>query len=1642
MNILNLYKKSAEAGVFLFVEEEQLRFKLSVDVFPAELKQDILAHKTQLIAFLSESQMQKNQTNRPEIKAYNTDDKAVVCSFSQQRLWFIDQLEGGSAQYNMPGALKVEGHFDLSIAEQAFTRIIGRHEPLRTIFKSTDKGPEPIISDQIKFKIRHLFLNSNSIEVQDESIRDAIREDANTPFILSEDLLLRVSFLETGNEQGVLLFNMHHIASDGWSMGVLIKEFTLQYEAIINGKPDPLAPLSIKYSDYARWQKEWLTGDVLESQLDYWKKQLAELPQLHDLPIDKVRPAVQTFNGECHVFSVNKAILNGLKVIAKNQETTLFTVLHGVFSLLLARHSGSNDIVIGTPVANRMQKELESLVGFFVNTLILRVNCTENVSFTDFITQVKEVNKMAQSHQDVPFEQLVEMLSPVRSSSHAPLFQILFSMDTNETQEQNLAGLKLTPLENDEVFAKFELTLSASESENGLEFSLIYNRDLFSKKSIEAMARRMQTLLQGVVTNSETPVHQLPLLDSNESDYLLQTLNDNKTSFPTGECIHELFELQALKTPTKLAIESGTQQLTYAELNSQANQLAHYLMNQGVEPNVLVGVSLVRTVDLMVTLLAILKAGGAYVPLDPTYPEERLNKIANSSKLKYLVTQENLSSLLDNKMLLRINIDCQTLNHDLNSYPNTALTLGKRPAPSDLAYVIYTSGSTGEPKGVAIEHKNTCAMLHWAQKAYSADELASVLASTSLNFDLSVFELFLPLSVGGKVLLVRDILSILEQRDLKPSLINTVPSGISALLSENAVPESAQVINLAGEPLSADIVNQLLLLPKCNRVANLYGPSEDTTYSTYATFSDAEITEVSIGRPIDNTQSYVLNQVGQPVPEGVVGELYLAGSGVARGYYNQKELTLERFIDNPFCDDLNSRMYRTGDLVCYQPDGQLKFVGRIDDQVKIRGFRIELAEIEYALSQQALIKSAVVMPQNVQSEQTQLVAYVTINSEQEPGEVSALLRESLKATLPDYMVPSYFMVLDDFPLLPNGKVNKKALVAVENITEQKYVAPSTEVEHLITQIWSDLLPIKTQEISAEADFFALGGHSLLSVRLIGEIRNRLGIELSIRDIFDAPQLTQLAKIAESKKNLKSRDKIEKVERNNGRDISCSFAQQRLWFIDQLQSGSSEYNMPVAFEVEGKLDLLLVESVIKEIIQRHEVLRTVYAEGEVGARQDIQKDFTFNLVEHDLTDLTNEEQSNALKSFLNSDVQTKFNLQTDLMIRASYILLADDRAQQKQQGVLLFNMHHIASDGWSMEVLTKEFFTLYLAFSEGKKSPLAPLEIQYADYAQWQRKWLEGEVQKEQLAYWGKQLSELPLLHGLTLNSPRQETKLFDGEKVSAELPKGVMVSLRALAKQYQLTPFMLLHSALALVLSRHSNSNDIVIGSPVANRIQAEIEPLIGFFVNTLVLRLDTQYQYLEDYFAHVRQTHLDAQSNQDVPFEQLVELLNITRSSAHTPLFQIMLTTSTGYGLNSIEEEESFKLPGINLIPLQSELITTKFDLEIDMSMNEQGISMDFIYDTSLFSHEHIEQLKDHLTCLLEGMAEQYEALQGISEIKPELKTLPMLSQGEENYLLNTLNETQEDYPKNKCIHELFEQQAKNTPNATAVVFKDKKLT
>jgi amino acid adenylation domain-containing protein len=1503
-------------------------------------------------------------------------------SAAQRRLWFLDQLQPGTPNYNVPAAVRLLGRLDRRALDASLVEVARRHEALRATFPAVAGQPRQELAPPPPSLLRVVDAAALPPEAAREAAAALARREARLPFDLARGPLLRATLVELGGDERLLLLDVHHVVSDGWSMGIFVREMTQLYRSFAAGRPSPLADLPLQYADYAAWQRDWLAGGVLDDQLAYWAEKLAGFPTALDLPTDRPRPPVESFRGALLPLALPPAVSAAVGEMSRARGVSPFMTLLAAFAALLGRHSGQPRLLVGSPIAGRNRPEVEGLIGFFVNTLVLPCDLSGDPSFAQLLARVQAATVGAYDHQDLPFERLVAELAAERDRSRAPLFQVMFAFQNAPLEPVELPGMRVEPLTFDGGTAKFDLLLAMGEGAGGLEGSLEYATDLFDATTAARLVAHFGRLLAGAVAAPERPAGELPLLAPAERWQLVGEWNDTgEAAAAGGECLHGLVAAQAGRTPEATALVAGEERLSYAELWRRARELAARLTAAGAGPEVAVGVCLERRAELPVALLAVLAAGGAYLPLDPAYPEGRLALMLDDAAAPLVVTSRPLVERLpapDPASPSAPRLLC------LDEGPPPAAApawRGGGAVAGNLAYLIYTSGSTGRPKGVAIEHRSAVALVGWAHRLFTAAELAGVLAATSVCFDLSVFELFVPLARGGRVVLAANALALPALAAAREvTLVNTVPSAMAELVALGGVPASVRVVNLAGEPLHRRLVETIYAATAAGAVFNLYGPSEDTTYSTGARIG-AGAGIPPIGRPIAGTRGYLLDGRWQPVPIGVPGELLLGGAGLARGYLGRPALTAERFVPDPLCGAPGERLYATGDLVRAGAAGEMQFLGRRDHQVKIRGFRIELGEIEALLVRHPEVREVAVLALGEGAGDRRLVAFVGGAEAPASGE----LRAFAAAGLPAYMVPSAFVLLPSLPLSPNGKIDRKALarLAADGALGRGggaggFVEPRSPVEQMLAGIWRELLGV--ERVGAHDSFFELGGHSLLATQVFSRLRELLDVELPLGKLFDTPVLADLAREVEAARAGGAAPPPPIAPLPPGGEPPLSFAQQRLWFLHRLDPASPGYNMPTALAVRGGLRPEVLAASLAEVVRRHQALRTTFAEDDGEGRQRIAAEWVPALPLVDLGGLGDEDGAAAAPALAAREAALPFDLERGPLLRATLL------RRGPEEHLLLVTLHHVVSDGWSMGVLVRELGTLYRAFAAAQPSPLPELPVQYADFAAWQRRWLTGEVLAGQLAYWRDRLAGAPHALDLPTDRPRPPAPSGRGATCSFRLSGELAAGLASLGRSRRATPFMTLLAAFEALLWRYTRQGDLLVGSPVAGRNRREIEGLIGFFVNTLVMRGDLAGDPgFGELVARVRQTALGAFAHQDLPFERLVEELVPERDLSRSPLFQVMFVLQNA-------PAAPLELPGLTLELLGASAGTAKFDLTLTVAEDAEGLAAELEYATDLFDAPTVTALARHLAVLLEG---------AVADPELPLSRLPLLAPGEREELL-----------------------------------------
>ncbi|HXU31201.1 MAG TPA: amino acid adenylation domain-containing protein [Thermoanaerobaculia bacterium] len=1549
-------------------------------------------------------------------------------SFAQERLWFIDRLEPGQAAYNMPGAVRLGGALDERVLAGTLTELVRRHAVLRTTFPSAGGRPVQRVPPLATVSLPILDLSALEPGLAASRALAQALAFGRLPFDLERGPVFRALLLRLSGMERILAFALHHIVSDGGSMRVIQHEVGRLYAAFAQGLPSPLPALLLSYGEYARRERsEMAEGGRLAAELENRTRRLTPLPAPLDLPSDRARPDVQTFRGALEPLRIPRALTVALRAAARRTGVTPFMLLLAAFAALIERLTGRTDFALGTPIGNRDRVETEGMIGLFVNTIVLRLDLAGDPTFDELLARVRTESVAAFASASLPFERLITALSPERDLSRSPLFQVLFAFQAaagegaEVSSESAAAALAAEPLALDAGRAMFDLTLTLDDAGTRFQGGLEYATDLFDRTRIQRTAGQLLRLLESALAEDGEPARRLANLDllSTPERHQLLTEWEGEVGAGGAGSMQERFFRQAERTPDAVALIWGAERWSYADLAAKARGIAHRLRTEcGVEPENVVGISARRTPHLIAGLLGILEAGAVYLPLDPAYPDERLAFMLADAQAR--------AALVDGATSERM----ATLAPDLRRLDLESVD----PAPSlphvlvdarQLAYLIYTSGSTGRPKGVAIEHRSAGALLDWAGRTFSAADLSGVLAATSIAFDLSVFEIFAPLSFGGAVILAEDALAL---RGLpafgEVTLINTVPSALTELVRGGA-PPSLSVVCVAGEPLPRSLVDAVQGHWGCDNVWNLYGPSEDTTYSTGVRVPSG-IVAPTIGRPLAGSRARILDGQGAVLPVGVPDELALAGAGLARGYYGRPDLTAERFVPDPF-GQAGTRIYRTGDLARFRADGELEYLGRIDGQMKIRGFRIELGEVEEALRSLSGVVEAAVL---ATADRTRLVAFV-VASQEAAGPRFDEWRAALGGKLPGHFVPSLWQSVVALPRTINGKVDRRALAVLaaegaDASTAAAGAAALGPLEELVGLVWAQVLELPVgHRIGRDDDFFALGGHSLLAAQTLARLADACGVELPVRALFEAPTVAGLATRIEAAgrvgEGAPPLPPIAPLTRGKNFRPPLSFGQLRLWFLDRLEpdaAGRAAYNLPAALRLSGALESPALAAALTELVRRHEALRTSFRiEGEEPF-QAIADPAPILLPFCDLTGLSASHAARTARRLADGEVRRPFDLGEGPLLRA---LLMRRGASEHD---LILTLHHAASDGASMSLLERELPQLYAAALAGRPSPLPPLPIQYADYAAWQRGLLSGAALDREVDWWRTLLAGAPPRLDLPTDHPRPRLQTFRGDSRGRALARPEV--LRRLARELSATPYMVALAAWGALLGRAAGQAVVVVGSPIANRPRPELERLIGFFANTLALPVDLSGDPpFSGLVECVRTASLGAFAHSAVPFEKLVEQLAPARDLAGSPLFQTLLSFQAGAPRHAEEGASIQAATTLRMAPITAEVGSAKFDLTLALQAFGAATVATLEWNADLFDPATALRLLDRFERLLDAAA---------ADGRSSVSRLSLLAPGERQQVLIETNDSARPCPESISVFATIARTAARKPDAVAI--------
>ncbi|HBL30245.1 MAG TPA: non-ribosomal peptide synthetase, partial [Acidobacteria bacterium] len=1551
---------------------------------------------------------------------------ALPLSFAQQRLWLIDQLEPGSAVYNIFNAVRLRGTVRRDLLAASLAEIVRRHEVLRTTFTASASGEgEQVVHERLAPEVAVLDLAALPEHRREPELRRCAEAEMLRPFDLARGPLVRACFVTLSADESAALLTLHHIAGDEWSMQVLVEELCALYTALARGAVPALPALPIQYADFALWQRSWLSGAPLEAELEHWCSRLADPPELLELPVDRPRPAVQTFRGTTLWQTLPPGLSDALRAAGRQHGATLFMLCLTAFQALLGRVTRETDLVIGTPVAGRNRLEIERLIGFFVNTLALRCEVEGSATLEELLHRTREQVLVAHAHQDLPFELLVEALNPQRSLSHTPLFQVMVNLAT-APRRMELPGLSLAPLQGlRSRIAQLDLTLTALDTGGPLQLGFEYSTDLFDATTVERLHGQLAALLQELATAPETGLSEVELLSPAARHQILTEWNDTAVPAAAAPSLHGLFEAQARARPEAPAAIFAGGSWSYAELNRRADALAHRLRRLHVGPEVVVGLLLAGRPELALAMLATVKAGGVFLPLDPLWPAGRRTTLLEDAGARVLLAGDGTVE--------GVPPGCIVIALDGGEEDGAEAAFSTPPLTAEqTAYLIYTSGSTGLPKGVAIGH---AAAVGFAREMAAAclGEGERFLQFASPGFDVVIEEVFPAWACGGAVVFA-------AQEDLlTPAGLERAIEALGVTVLELPTPywhEWVDDLDRRGASPPAGLRRLLIggerasleRLARWRRhgvpLFHVFGLTETAVTSTLHPWDGGEPgRDFSIGRPIGNTRLYLLDRAGVPVPCGVPGELFIGGSGVGRGYRGRPALTAERFVPDPHGEP-GARAYRTGDLARHRADGRLDFLGRIDEQVKIRGFRIEPGEITAVLEQHPAVAEAFVAVREIGPGDRSLVAWVV------PAPGCTLSRDALRTQagdrLPDYMVPAVFVEIPALPRTVNGKIDRRALPVPEVASRPAVDAlPRTQVEELLAGIWRAVLGLES--IGRDEDFFALGGHSLLATQVMSRVRAAFGVDLPLRALFETPTLAALAAAVQKMRSGAEPELPLRPRPRRAEAPPLSFAQQQLWLIDQIDPGGAAYNVASPMRLTGPVAPGLLARIFAEIVRRHEVLRTGFAHRPGGPVQEIASPSDpAALPPLDLVDVSHLPPARAEEEALRltrADARRPFDLRRPPLLRLTLVRLAE------RHHLLLMTMHHIVSDGWSFSVLVREISALYAAFSEGRPSPLPALPVQYADFAVWQRNRLHSEEVAAQLAYWRGQLAGAPPVLTLATDRPRPVLPAHRGGRRPLALSPALSAAVRELCTRRGATPFMALLAAWAVLLGRHAGQDDMVLGVPVAGRNREEIEGLIGFFVNTLALRIRLQpddageprasFSGLLD---RVRRETLDAFAHQDLPFERLVEELLPERNPSHPPIYQVLFALQNA-------PPSHLALPGLSLEQLDVESGTAKLDLTLSLGEHSSGFGGTLEYDADLFDPTTAERWIGHFTVLLEAL---------VADPGVAVAEAPILQPAELHQIRLEWNDTGSAFPRDASLPELFAAVARAWPQEPAILAAD----
>ncbi|MDE1476894.1 amino acid adenylation domain-containing protein [Xenorhabdus bovienii] len=1546
MDVRTVMLSLLEKGISVYISKGNLAYKSLSGVLDTTTFELLKKYKLDFLVYFKSvwKRVEKKECTFPSEGSF----EMAPLSPSQERLWVSEKMgsEHQFGQYNITGACYLKGNVNVRAIEWAINTIIQRHQVLRTVILHDEiLGVMQIVREEFYFSLEQQDFNKREKDI-DQEINNFIDKEGILHFDLSQDLMLRVNLLNLTENEHVLVFTMHHIASDGWSMNILINEFSSLYNAFIHDYESQLPPLTLQYTDYSRWLYYTSSESLLKKHQVYWKTYLYDIPSIHNLPLDFPRPSKQTFKGAAINTLIEKDIFSRFDKMCRIKGATLFMGLNAVFSVLLSRYSGEKDIVVGTPIANRNRDELENIIGFFINTVVLRTDLSDNPNFEQLLERNKEFISDSFSNT-LSFEQLLEIIKVDRSLSYNPIFQIMIVLQNNEQSKISLEGIDIEFMEVTQQSSKFDLTLNIVPNEKGLLLNWKYNTTIFSQTSISRMAEHFTSLVNNVLETPKVPVLNLSFLSKIEQSYLLEYLsNPHKLKFTVNKYLYDFIKEQSKLRPEAIALVYGSQRLSYRELEQLTNNIAYELSFKGIQVGDIICICAEKSFESIAAMLAVWKCGAIYLPISPKTPPNRADFILNDATARTILFDQEGAQLVGTlqKNITKITL-AELMNNQNVKVPS--FQFDEKTDVERIAYLIYTSGSTGQPKGVLVRHTNAVSVLSSVAVQFDIGPNTIMPAIASLAFDISFFEIVMPLMRGGMVKLYthREVTNI-------PSLVNdmnswthlhAVPSLMNAILDEcerlNVKSDNLRQIYVGGDRVSSQLLKRLKESFEGKEIIELYGPTEGTILSTAYRITNEKPEKLKgsvIGCALPHAKVYVLDEINNIAPIGVVGELCIGGEGVAFGYLNRADETKQRFIDNPFTVGDRERLYRTGDLVRWLPNGNLEFIGRNDYQVKIRGFRIELSEIEAALCKRKDVEQAVVLLQE-KNDNPYLVAYIIGKMALEPS----VLKTYLSNQLPDYMVPSVYHVLDSFPLTPNGKLNKSRLPLLHiNKPSVEYTAPRSQLETNLCQIWEIILGL--DKVGIHDDFFSIGGNSLAAIKVNALCQQQLDLDIPLDFIFRNKTIANISILLEEK----SKQIIPSLKHKR---YPLSFTQEHMLLIELLEEGSHAYHIPYFARLDKNANVSMLIKALNKIADRHSILKSIFSLENKNHYEQII------LIDNIQIKNTVLETESEVQAEVEKCIYTPFKLNCEPGMR-----LRTWSTDTNNYMLILF--HHIVFDGWSEKIFMSELSHIYQSLMEDKEISLPEPMISYGDYAQWQRMNISNNKLKEQYNYWKEHLSNFEYL-ALPLDFPRPSFPEHKGDVYAVDFTSKFSQDLKKVAREEKTTLYSVLLTASFLTLSSVCNQKDVIIGTYSDNRNNLQTQSIIGLFANSLALRCKINPKItLAALIVEVHQLIGQAKSHQELPFRKVMEMLGIELDASIHPVYQVMFNLTT-------KPEWQTQLPidletGLQRVVAQNS--PPKHDLALEFCDEGEHIHGGFLFDISVLKKSTVVSIAERFQNIL----------------------------------------------------------------------------